>query len=173
MAFFVGRVARTARISGILLGLALFLGSAAFAKENPSYTQVGRNINIGPYEQVGDLTCFGCSIHVRGQVSGDVTTFGGSIALENQAQVAGDVTSFGGDVRLDEGVRVAGSATVFGGQIRRDAQATVAGDVTSFGGRGWALLIFLVPIVVVGLFVALVIWLIQRARRPSLPVRAG
>jgi len=164
-------ISRNACLSGILLCLAL--SGTAFAKDNSSYTQVGRNINIGPDQQVGELTCFGCSIRVRGQVSGDITTFGGSITLENQAQVAGDVTSFGGDLRLDQGVRVAGGATVFGGQIRRDPQATVAGDVTSFGGHGWALLILLTPLVGVGLFVALVIWLIQRVRRPSVPVRAG
>src|SRR4030081_3628630 len=82
--------------------------AAAFAKENPSYTQVGRNINVGPNDKVGDLTCFGCSIHVRGEVAGDVTAFGGNVTLEDEAQVAGDVTVFGGDVRLDRGVKVAG-----------------------------------------------------------------
>ena len=75
-----------------MLGVALLLSlsSAALAKDNPSYTQFGHNITIGPNEKVGELTCFGCSIRVRGQVAGDVTTFGGSILLEDQAQVAGD-----------------------------------------------------------------------------------
>ena len=57
--------------------------------------------------------------------------------------------------------------TVFGGKIHRDPEATIAGDVTSMGGRGWLVLIFLTPIFVLGLLVALVVWLIQRTRRPA------
>jgi hypothetical protein len=52
------------------------LSPAAFAKENPSYTQLGRSISVGPGDKVGDLTCFGCNIHIRGEVAGDVVTFG-------------------------------------------------------------------------------------------------
>ena len=147
--------------------------TAAFAKDNPSYTQLGRNINVGPNDQVGDLTCFGCSIHIRGDVTGDVTTFGGSVTLEDQAQVAGDVSIFGGDARLDRGVKVSGDVSVFGGQIHRDPQAAIAGDVTSFGGHGWLLPILATPIVLLALLVALVVWIVQRARRPSLPARAA
>jgi hypothetical protein len=147
--------------------------TAAFAKDSPSYTQVGRNINVGPNDKVGDLTCFGCSIHIRGEVAGDVTTFGGSVTVEHQAPVAGDVSIFGGDARLDRGVRVAGDVSVFGGQIHRDPQAAIAGDVTSFGGHGWLLPILVTPIVLLGLLVALVVWIIQRTRRPSLPAAAA
>ena len=149
------------------------LSTAAFANDNPSYTQLGRNINVGPHDKVGDLTCFGCNIHIRGEVAGDVTTFGGSVTVEDQAQVAGDVSIFGGDARLDRGARVAGDVSVFGGQIHRDPQAAIAGDVTSFGGHGWLLPILLTPIVLLGLLVALIVWIIQRARRPSLPAAAA
>ena len=48
----------------------LVLSTAAFASSNPSYTQFGHSISIGPNERVGELTCFGCSIRVRGQVAG-------------------------------------------------------------------------------------------------------
>jgi hypothetical protein len=146
---------------------------AAFAKDNPSYTQLGRNINVGSNDHVGDLTCFGCSIHIRGEVAGDVTTFGGSVTVEDPAQVAGDVSIFGGDARLDRGVKVSGDVSVFGGQIHRDPEAAIGGDVTSFGGHGWLLPILATPIVLLGLLVALVVWIVQRARRPSLPARAA
>lgn len=158
--------------SRLLVAFTLFcltLSTAAFAKDNPSYTQFGHNISIGPNDKVGDLTCFGCSIHVRGQVAGDVTAFAGSIVLEDQGQVAGDVTAFGGNIRLDPAVKVAGDVTLFGGEIRRDPQATISGDVTAMGGRAWIVPILLAPFVILGLLVALVIWLIQRMRRPSLP----
>lgn len=74
---------------------------------------------------------------------------------------------FGGDMRLDEGVKVAGSATVFGGQIRRDPKATISGDVTAIGGRGWLVPILLFPFLILGLLIALAIWLVQRMRKPS------
>jgi len=156
----------------VFCALVLFcvsLSSAAFAKNNPSYTQFGHNINIGPNQEVGELTCFACSIRVRGQVAGDVTAFGGSVVIEDQGQVAGDVTPFGGDIRLDQGVKVAGEATVVGGQIRRAPGASISGDVTSMGGHGWLVPIVLAPFVALGLLVAFVIWLVQRLRKPSAP----
>jgi hypothetical protein len=100
-------------------------------------------------------------------------TFGGSVTVEDQAQVAGDVSIFGGDARLDRGARVAGDVSVFGGQVRHDPQAAIAGDVTSFGGHGWLLPILLMPIVLLGLLVALVVWIVQRTRRPALPAAAA
>jgi len=158
---------------GALVLLCLALSSAALAKDNPSYTQVGHNITIGPNEQVGELTCFGCSIRVRGQVAGDVTAFGGSVVVEDQGQVAGEVTTFAGDIRLDRGVKVAGDVTVFGGQIRREPGAAISGDVTTMGGRHWFVPIILAPFIFLGLLVALVIWLVQRLRRPPAPAMAA
>jgi len=157
------------RFFSALVLVCLVLSTPAFAKDKPSYTQVGHNITIGPNDQVGELTCFGCSIRVRGQVAGDVTAFGGSIVLEDQGQVAGDVTVFGGNVRLDRAVKVAGEVTVFGGEIRRDPTATISGDVTTMGGHGMLVPILLAPFVILGLLIALVIWLVQRTRRPSAP----
>jgi len=160
-----------------LFGLALLLSVAsaayAYAKNAPTYTQVGHNISIGPQEEVADLTCFGCSIRVRGQVAGDVTAFGGNVVVEDQAQVAGDVTVFGGDIRLDQAVKVAGDATVFGGQIRRDPQATISGDVTTLGGRIWLVPVLLSPFLILGLLIAFVIWLVRRLSKPSLPATAA
>jgi hypothetical protein len=163
----LGRASRFAAFTFLCFAL-----TAAFAKDNPSYTQFGHSINIERNEKVGDLTCFGCSIHVRGQVAGDITAFGGNIVLDDNAQVAGDVTAFAGDVRLDQSVTVAGDATVFGGRMRRDAQATISGDVTSMGGRGWFIPILLLPFLIMGAFVALIIWITRRLRRPSLPTAA-
>jgi len=153
----------------------LFLGaisSTAFADGARDRTQFGHNISVGPGEEVAEGTCFGCSVRVRGHVTGDVTTFGGSIVVEDEGQIGGDATSFGGDVRLEKGVKILGDVTVFGGQLRRDATASVSGDVTNFGGTGWLLLIFALPLVILGAFVAFVIWLVRRLTRPSMPVAA-
>jgi hypothetical protein len=149
----------------------LFSG-LALADADHDRTQVGHSITVGPDERVSDATCFGCSIRVRGQVSGDVTSFGGSIFLEDQAQIAGDATALGGNVRLDKGVKVDGDVTAFGGSIRRDPAATVGGDVTNMSGPGWILLIFVLPLAVFAAMITFLIWLIRRLLSPSVPAAA-
>jgi hypothetical protein len=164
------------RLSWLILACFLFVGafsSAAFGDGSHDRTQFGHNISVAPGEEVADVTCFACSVRVRGHVAGDVTTFGGSIVVENDGQIAGDMTSFGGDVRLDKGVTVAGDITVFGGGLRRDAEAVVSGDVTSFSGTGWLFLVFGLPLVMLGAFLAFILWFIRRlTRRSAMPVAA-
>jgi hypothetical protein len=161
------------RIPRLLLACLLCcvaLPSIAFADNDR--TQVGNNINIGPGEEVGEATCFGCSVHVRGRVAGDVTTFGGSIVIEGDGQVGGDVTAFAGGIRLDHDVKVDGDVTVFGGRIHRDPLSSIGGDVTTMSGAGWIFLIFVMPLIVFGLFVWLVVWVIRRLLRPRVIVAA-
>ena len=149
--------------------LAAALMPAASAESKPDRTQVGHDISVGPDEEVSEVTCFGCSVRIRGHVSGDATTFGGSIVVDDHGEVGGDATTFGGDIRLNKEVSVHGDVTVFGGRIRRDPAAVIGGDVTNMGGPGWIVLIFALPLAFVGLFVALVIWLIMRLLRPATP----
>lgn len=159
-----------------LLFLALIftvaVSSAAFGDGNRDRTQVGNTINIGPGEEVQDATCFGCSVRVRGHVAGDVTVFGGSVVIEQDGQVNGDATIFGGDLRIDKDAKIARDVTVFGGRIRRDPGSTVGGDVTNMGGPGWMFLIFLTPLIFLGVFVALIVWLIRLVMRRSVPAAA-
>lgn len=154
------------RLPAVLVLLTLACASA-YAGSSRDRTQVGRTIIVGPNEEASDVTCFGCSVRVHGHVSSDVTAFAGSIILEDQASVDGDVTSFGGNIRLDEDVKVGGDVTVFGGRIQRDAGASIGGDVTDMGGPGWIVPMILAPFILVGAFVALLIWLIRRVMRPS------
>ena len=93
------------RLSTIII-FAGALSGAAFAASSTDRTQFGHNISVGPGEEVSEVTCFGCSVRVRGHVSGDVTTFGGSVVVEDQGEIGGDTTTFAGDVRLDKGVKV-------------------------------------------------------------------
>lgn len=154
--------------AGLLI--TMLLSSAAFADRDR--THVGNDISVGPDEEVGDATCFGCSIRVRGHVTGDVTAFGGSVVVEDQGQVGGDATVFGGDIRVDKEAKIARDVTVFGGRIRRDPASTVGGNVTTMGGPGWMFLIFLIPCILLGLFVALIVWLIRLLLRPRVPAPA-
>jgi hypothetical protein len=146
----------------------LILAVAANAKENPEYTHIGHNITIDADQQAGDVTCLGCNIYIRGQVSGDATTLGGSIFIEDHGQVSGDVTTVAGGLRLDPGVEIGGDATVVGGEMRRVAGAEVGGDVTHVGGFSglWLLLIFALPLAILGGIIALLIWIVRRLTVP-------
>ena len=157
----------------ICFSLVAVLTSSASAEGSHDRTQFGHDISVGSDERVAEVTCFGCSVRIRGHVDGDVTTFGGSIVLERDAEVGGDTTSFAGDVRLDAGAKVK-DVTIFGGRIRRDPQSSVRGDVTTFaGGAGlWLFIIFGSPFIILGAMIALIVWLVRRSRRPALPMAA-
>jgi hypothetical protein len=148
------------------------LSAAMFAQGTHDRTQFGHDISIVPGEEVGDVACFGCSVRVRGHVTSDVTVFGGSVIIEDEGRVDGDAAVFGGGIRLDRNVEVGGDITVFGGQVQRDPAATVGGNVTDFGGWLWMVLIFGLPLAIVGGFVTLIVWLVRRLTRPSLPATA-
>jgi hypothetical protein len=153
--------------------LVLAFGIPAYADGSHDRTQFGHDVTVGSDEKVAEVTCFGCSVRIRGRVDGDVTTFGGSVVVERDASVGGDTTTFGGDVRLDGGANVK-SLTVFGGRIRRDSGATVGGDVTTFGGGAalWLFIVFGLPLLLLGAFIALIIWLVRRFTRRAVPVAA-
>lgn len=134
--------------------------------------QMNHDIYIQPGERVGDVTCINCSVHVRGQVSGDVTAIHGNVFAAAGASIAGDVVVIAGNARLANGSQVAGDLDAIGGAVHRDPQAAVAGEITTTGGGSWMLLILLLPFAILGGIVALAIWLIQRSRRPHTPVPA-
>jgi hypothetical protein len=143
------------------------LSATAFADGSHDRTQFGRDISIAPGEEATDVTCFGCSVRVRGHVASDVTTFGGSVVVEDQGEIGGDATTFGGDVRLDKGVKVDGGITLFGGRLHRDPSASIGGDVTNFSGPVWMVLVFGLPLMMLGAFIVLIIWLVRLVTRPA------
>jgi hypothetical protein len=147
--------------------LCVVLPTAAWAKDNPDRTQFNRDIRIEANEKTADATCINCSIYVRGQVAGDVTAIHGNIVLHQGASVAGDATTVLGNIRVEGGTSVAGDLTSVGGAVRRDSGASVAGDVTSLESKALVVLIIISPLVVLGLIIALVVWLVQRNRRTA------
>jgi hypothetical protein len=165
----------TFRLRLQLMCVTLLLSSAfsyALAAPSSDRTQWGSNITIGAGEETGELTCFGCSIRIRGHVTSDVTVFGGSLIMEDGAVVDGDAAVFAGGMRLEKSVRIGGDAAVFGGRIHRDPGANIGGETSIFSGPVWILLIFVLPLFVVAGFVWFVIWLIRRLMRPAVPATA-
>ena len=147
------------------------LSAPSFAA-NRDRTQFGRNISIAAGEEAGEITCFGCSVRIRGHVTGDVTTFGGTVLLEDQGEISGDTTVFGADLRLDKGARADGDVAIFGGRLHRDPNAIVGGDIANFGGSIWLFLIFGLPILLLAGFIALIVWIVRLLTRRAVPAAA-
>jgi hypothetical protein len=157
----------------VSLGGLLFaaLCASGFADSPHDRTQFGHDIFVGPGEELTEVTCFGCNVRIRGKVQGDVTIFGGNIVIEDQGEVGGDLTTFAGDVRLDKGGKIS-DLTVFAGRVHRDPGATVNGDITAFSGSFWLVVVFGLPLVLLGGFIAVIVFLIRRFTRPGVPVAA-
>jgi hypothetical protein len=162
----------TGSTAHLSLALALFLGSGALAYGSPDRTEVGRHIGIAPGEHANEVTCFGCSVRIRGHVNSDVTVFGGSVIVEDQAEVDGDIVAFAGRVRLDDGAKVGGDVAVFGGRIRRDLGASIGGDLIDFGNPGWIVLFALVPLIAFALLITLIVLLVRQLVWPPVPATA-
>jgi hypothetical protein len=162
---------KSARTILRILAVLSLLAAPALGQKSSDRLQFNHDIFVDPGQKLGDLTCINCSVFVRGEVAGDVTAVHGNVVVEQGSQVAGDVTVVLGDLRLQSAAQVAGDVTTVGGTVRREPQASVAGDVTSLAGVGWIILIFLLPLTIVGGMIALIVWLIARIQRPT-PVRA-
>jgi cytoskeletal protein CcmA (bactofilin family) len=145
---------------------AIMFSNFAAAQKSADRVQIGSSILVEPDEKAGDLVCVACSIRVRGRTAGDVVAVAGSVTVESGAQIAGDTVAIAGHVRLESGARIGGDVTTVGGRLYRAPEALIGGDVTTMSGAGWSLLIFVVPLLILGGIVALIIWLIQRNRRP-------
>jgi hypothetical protein len=147
------------------------LSTGLAAQSIPDRFQKNHDIHVGAGEKIGDATCVNCSVYIRGQLAGDATALKGNVVVEQGAKVAGDVTVLFGKASIESDAQVGGDATAIGGTVHRDPEAHVGGDITSLAGDGWMLLIFFVPLAILGGIIALIIWLVQRNRKPA-PVAA-
>lgn len=151
------------------LFLFLLLSSSALLAKDGDIVQIGKSISVAQNEQVGDVVCIGCSIHMEG-TCGDLVAIGGSVTIDGD--VRGDAVAIGGSLRLDEDARVSGDVATVGGRVWRHANATVKGDISSRSGVPLMIGLLVIPLLPFILIVALIVWLVNRGRRPA-PVYPG
>ena len=154
-----------------IVAISALLAAPALARQSSDRVQINHDILLEPGQTSGDLVCVNCSIFVRGEVAGDIVAVHGNVVIEQGAKVAGDVVTVLGNLRVRSAAQVGGDATAVGGTVRNEPQAAVGGDVTSLGGAGWMVLIILLPLAFFGGFIAFLVWLIARMRRPT-PIAA-
>lgn len=138
----------------------------AFAKgdhSNNDRASVGQDITVAEGESVGDISCVFCSVHVKGDVSGDIATVLGSVIVEPGHRVYGDVAVVGGDIAMGEESAIGGDLCVVAGSTQLSDNATVHGSRFVLPGRAWLLVSFAPLLILIGI-IWLIVWLVRRNR---------
>ena len=78
-------------------------------------SQMFHDIIIAPNETANVVQCFGCNVYVRGHVTGDIVTGGGSIYISGP--VDGVAFALGGHVEARAGGELRGDAVAIGGYV--------------------------------------------------------
>jgi hypothetical protein len=159
-----------------LLAVGLLLASAlpAFAKGGDDRASVGNDITIAEGETAGDIACVFCSVHVHGDVRGDVAVLFGRIEVDAGHTISGDLAALGADLNLGEGATVGGDVAIAAGDANLAPGAMIHGSRMVLSNRMWLLLPFAPLLILIG-----VIWLIvhlvrrNRYRFPAYPQGRG
>jgi len=159
----------------LLLAVALFLvTSVPFAYASQDRASFGGDINIPEGQSAGDIACAFCSVHVHGDVTGDVAVFMGSVTVDPLHSVAGDVAIFGGNLNLAHESEVGGDVAIAAGNANLADDAVIRGGRNIMPGRFWLILPFAPLIILIGI-IWLIVYLVRRNRYqfPAYPQGRG
>jgi len=163
-------------VCGLLLVSSCLHATDVSAEHGNDMVHVGKAIDVGPNEALGDAVCIGCSIHIAGRGNGDLVAVGGNVQVDGSVQ--GDAVVVGGNLRLGPGAVIHGDASVVGGKILRDPTARIEGEVSSpsvLGNASGLALILLVPflfMLVVGVVLSVLCVAVLGERRIEIMVQA-
>lgn len=159
----------------LLLAVALLLiASTPFARADQDRVSVGGDITVAEGETAGNLACAFCSVHIHGDVKGNVAVLFGSVTVDPTHSISGDVAILGGDLNLAPETEVGGDVAILAGYANLGPEATIHGDRTVLPGRFWLVLPFAPLLILIG-----IIWLIvhmvrrNRYRFPAYPNGRG
>lgn len=146
-------------LAGIVLVPALFLSGKLLSWVTPSVQAAGNSIDrqasecskthlspsfgsnvIVDANEVfcNDLTSFGGTVAINGEVRGDVVAFNSEVLI--QGTVQGNIHLFGGSVTLVSGSHVVGDIHLYGGNFVKNPNAQLVGSVNNSTDdieRGW------------------------------------
>jgi hypothetical protein len=95
---------------------------------------VGQSLSVdGKEVMCGDLTLWGSTLDVAGQVHGTIRAFGSNINIAGT--VDGDLNLYGGMATLQPGSQVRGNINLFGGRERLEAGSHLSGVVNNRSQR--------------------------------------
>jgi hypothetical protein len=106
------------------LACAIPAAAAPIPQANPQdRTHFFHDITVEANDTANVVQCFGCNVHVRGHVTGDIVTGGGSIYISGP--VDGDVLAVGGHVDTKKGGELHGNAIAIGGYVTATGGGTI------------------------------------------------
>jgi hypothetical protein len=143
--------------------LCMLCAPAAFARSSNDRVSFGSDITIPEGETASDVVCAFCSVHIQGDVRGDVAVAFGSVTVDSGRTILGDVAILGGDLHLAEDAHVAKDVAIAAGSLDASPDATVRGDRVIFPGRFWLLVPFAPFLILIGI-IWLVVYLVRRNR---------
>jgi hypothetical protein len=94
----------------IIICLALFLASSAFARER-DIIRMNTDIDVPQNMVVNDVVAIGGNISVSGRVENNVVAVGGSVTLKAGSYVGGEVVVVGGEIFKDQAATVGEKVT--------------------------------------------------------------
>ena len=103
--------------------LAVFALVPARARADADAVQFGSDITASADHPVHDAVCFFCSVHVDGEVTGDIVVFFGSVHINGTAHR--DVVNFFGRTRLADGAIIERDLVNLFGSVRAGENAQV------------------------------------------------
>ena len=157
--------------------LAAFALAPAGARADNDAVQFGSDINISSTHPIHDAVCFFCSVHVQGEVTGDIVVFFGGVQIDGKANrdvvnffgrtrladdsiVGRDLVNFFGSVRAGENVQIGRSLVVLLGDLRAPQSLSVGKDRVV--QPAWLLWI---PLIIFALIVIAIVSLIRNWQR--------
>ncbi|HZY71828.1 MAG TPA: polymer-forming cytoskeletal protein [Edaphobacter sp.] len=147
-----------------LLALALFLLIVTpVALADQDRASFGSDITVSEGETAGDIACAFCSVHVHGDVKGDIAVLGGSVTVDPDRNIAGDVAILAGDLNLAEDTSVGGDVAIMAGNANVTPSAIIHGSRSILPGRFWLLLPFAPILILIGI-IWLIVYLVRRNR---------
>jgi len=148
----------------LLLGFAVVsLSLPALAKSGNDRASVGDDITISEGETAADVACAFCSVHVHGEVTGDVAVAFGDITVDPGKSIGGDVAALGGNLNLGAGSWVKGDVAIAAGDVMTADGATIHGSRAVAPSKIWLLLPF-APLLILAGLIWLIVWVVRRNR---------
>ena len=143
--------------------LLLTMPSFAQSSHSKDHASFGDDITVTEGDTSADIACAFCSVHIHGDVRGDVAVLFGSVTLDSGHRISGDVAILGGDLTVGDDAQVGGDVAIAAGDLNLAPSATVHGDRAVFPGRFW-LLVPLLPLFVLIGIIWLIVYLVRRNR---------
>lgn len=152
--------------------LVLYAAAPALAQSQQNRVSVGDDITVSAGDYVTEVTCVFCSVHIHGDVKGNVAVVFGSVMLDAGHSIGGNVAVVGGDLNMGAGAEVGGNVALVAGDTNLAPGAEIHGSRAWLPSHAW----LLAPLSPLLLFIG-IIWLIvylvrrNRYRYPVYPPR--